>query len=193
MYAFSVCENAYHLTLTATGRALTRELENTGNTKIRPRKMTRSIIAILLLCLPFLEIAGFVVVGRQIGVLPTLLLVVASIVLGMIILRRQGFQALAKLRQRSLPRDLPVERFFDTALVLLAGLLLIVPGFVSDLIALTLLLPFVRRFVAGQLAARVVVVNFAAAGAPSEPRDPGPASPRTIDLDSDDYTRKDPP
>lgn len=150
--------------------------------------MTRSITAILLLLLPFLEIAGFVFVGRHIGIAYTLLLVVASVIIGMIVLRRQGFQALTRLRQRDLPRDMPAERFFGTALVLLAGLLLIVPGFITDVIGLFLLVPFFRRLVARRLASRVVVVNVDAA---AQPRDPPPAKPRTIDLDSDDYRRDD--
>lgn len=155
--------------------------------------MTRSIIAILLLLLPLLEIAGFVFVGRHIGIGYTLLLVVASMVVGMIVLRRQGFKALTRLRQRDLPRDMPAERFFGTALVLLAGLLLIVPGFFTDVIGLFLLVPFCRRLIAGHLASRVVVVNVDGAAQPRDPGpDPQPAKPRTIDLDSDDYRRDEP-
>lgn len=151
--------------------------------------MIRSITAILLLFLPLLEIAGFVFVGGRIGIAYTLLLVVCSVLVGMAILRRQGFQALTRLRQREMPRDMPAERFFDTALLLLAGLLLIVPGFVSDAVALLLLLPFVRRYLARRLASHVVVVNVDAS---MPPRDPGPSKPRTIDLDSDDYRRDGP-
>ncbi|SOC37227.1 UPF0716 protein FxsA [Rhizobium subbaraonis] len=151
--------------------------------------MTRIIIAILILLLPLIEIAGFVMVGRQIGLLATLLLVIASAVLGMAILRRQGFQALSKLRQPNLPRDLPAEKFFGTALVLLAGLLLLVPGFFTDLIAILLLVPFVRTVIARRLAARAVVVNF---NASVDPHGPRPQQPRTIDLDTDDYNRDEP-
>lgn len=151
--------------------------------------MTRITIAILILLLPLIEIAGFVIVGRQIGLLATLLLVIASAVLGMAILRRQGFQALSKLRQQNLPRDLPAEKFFDTALVLLAGLLLLVPGFFTDLIAILLLVPFVRSVIARRLAARAVVVNFDAS---VDPRGPHPQQPRTIDLDMNDYNRDEP-
>ena len=146
-------------------------------------------LPLFLLALPFLEIAGFVIVGRQIGLLATLLLVIASAVLGMAILRRQGFQALSKLRQQNLPRDLPAETFFDTALVLLAGLLLLVPGFFTDLIAILLLVPFVRSVIARRLAARAVVVNFDAS---VDPRGPHPQQPRTIDLDTNDYNRDEP-
>lgn len=151
--------------------------------------MTRIFIAILILLLPLIEIAGFVIVGRQIGLLATLLLVIASAVIGMAILRRQGFQALSKLRQQNLPRDLPAEKFFDTAMVLLAGLLLIVPGFFTDIIAILVLVPFVRTFIARRLAARAVVVNFEAS---ADPRGSRPQQPRTIDLDTDDYNRDEP-
>lgn len=152
--------------------------------------MARSLIALFLLSLPLLEIAGFIVVGRRIGLGPTLLLVVASAMIGLAILRRQGFQALTKLRQRRLPQDLPAERFFDTAIVLLAGLLLIVPGFVTDLIALLLLVPPIRQRVASRLASRFVVVDFTAA---ADPHATKPSPPRTIDLDDGDFTREDRP
>ncbi len=151
--------------------------------------MTRITVAILILLLPLIEIAGFVIVGRQIGLLGTLVLVIASAVLGMAILRRQGFQALSKLRQQNLPRDLPAEKFFHTALVLLAGLLLLVPGFFTDIIAILLLVPFVRSVIARRLAARAVVVNFDAS---VDPRGPHPQKPRTIDLDTNDYNRDEP-
>ncbi|HUH49709.1 MAG TPA: FxsA family protein [Mycoplana sp.] len=150
--------------------------------------MVRSLIALFLLSLPLLEIAGFIVVGRRIGLGPTLLLVVASAMIGLALLRRQGFQALTKLRQRRLPQDLPAERFFDTAMVLLAGLLLIVPGFVTDMIALVLLVPFIRQRLASRIASRFVVVDFAAT---VDPHPTGPAPPRTIDLDDGDFTRED--
>ncbi|MBD9374481.1 FxsA family protein [Rhizobium sp. ARZ01] len=150
--------------------------------------MARLLITLFVLSLPLLEIAGFIVIGRRIGLGPTLVLVVVSAVIGLTILRRQGLQTLTRLRQRSLPQDLPAERFFDTAMVLFAGLLLIVPGFVTDAIALILLLPFVRKVLANRLASRLVVVNFNAADDPQPAR---PAQPRTIDLDEGDFTRND--
>ena len=55
-------------------------------------------IPLFLLALPFLEIAGFVIVGSQIGVLYTLALVVASGILGAVLLRIQGFGIMARIR-----------------------------------------------------------------------------------------------
>lgn len=152
--------------------------------------MTRLIIALFVLTLPLLEIAGFIVVGRWIGVWPTLLLVMASVVVGLAILRRQGMQTVSRLRQRRLPQDMPAERFLSAAMVLLAGLLLIVPGFVSDVVALVLLTPFVRSILARHLASRLVVVNFETGVDPAAGR---PAAPRTIDLEKDDFSREDRP
>jgi UPF0716 protein FxsA len=151
--------------------------------------MTKLTVALYLLALPFLEIAAFIVVGRRIGLGPTLLLVLVSAVTGMAILRQKGLQAFTRLRQREMPLDMPAERLLDAAILLLAGLLLIVPGFVTDIVALFLLIPVVRTFLSAHLASRFVVVNF---GAPFEPRDSRPTQPRTIDLDSTDYNRDDP-
>ena len=74
-------------------------------------------------------------------------------------------------------------------MVLLAGLLLIVPGFVTDVIALVLLVPSIRRRLASRLASRFVVVDFAATSIHTPPI--RLLRPRTIDLDDGDFTRED--
>lgn len=151
--------------------------------------MTRLIVILLILSLPLLEITALVLVGRRIGVGPTLLMVIASAVLGMAILRQKGLQAFTRLRQRTLPLDMPAERMLEAAVVLSAGLLLIVPGFVTDVLALVLLLPFVRKALSSHLARKFVVMHF---GGPAEPYQERPAQPRTIDLDSSDFNRDEP-
>ena len=107
------------------------------------------LLAILLLV--FAEIAVFVVVGNAIGVLATLALTALAMLLGAALLRRLGLVAL-KRAEASLARgENPIGDVFDAACVALAGVLLILPGFLTDVLALMLLLGPLRRWVGALL------------------------------------------
>lgn len=98
------------------------------------------LIIIVLLGLPLAEIAAFVAVGGRIGVLATLTLVVLAFAAGLAVLRLQGLATALEV-QRAFARDeLPARALFDGACRVLAGLLLMLPGFVSDAVAIVLLL-----------------------------------------------------
>lgn len=102
------------------------------------------LLIIALLALPLAEIAGFVTVGSEIGVFATLALVLLAFLAGIAVLRLQGIATAIEV-QRAIARDeLPARALFDAACRVLAGLLLILPGFVSDALALLLLLGPVR-------------------------------------------------
>lgn len=98
----------------------------------------------LFLCIPLIEIALFVIVGGAIGAGPTILLVIASAVLGSFVIQNQGINSV-ETTQRAL-RDgyMPQISVFTPMCGVLAGLLLIIPGFFTDLLALALLVPVVR-------------------------------------------------
>jgi UPF0716 family protein affecting phage T7 exclusion len=105
-----------------------------------------------LLLLPILELAVLIQVGGHIGVGRTLLLLLAGGVAGSLVLRQVGAAAIRRLTAASGrgPTAVPVPPAAgrppaETALVIVAALLLIVPGFLSDVAALVLLLPPVRR------------------------------------------------
>jgi UPF0716 protein FxsA len=113
----------------------------------------RILLAVLLLGLPLAEIFVLILVGNAIGAVATLALVVLAGVLGVWILRRQGLASGRRFRAALEAGELPVAAAFDSACVFLAGILLIVPGFITDLVALVLLLPWVRALLRGGLAA----------------------------------------
>jgi UPF0716 protein FxsA len=144
---------------------------------------TRPIFRFILLpvlLLPFIEIAGFIIVGGWIGILPTLVLLVALGVAGSLLLRRQGLGLVARLRGEMDAGRAPATEVIEGGLLLLAGLFLLLPGFFTDLFALPLLLPFVRRRVAGALRKRIAVY---APGARAGRR------PGVVDLDPEDFSR----
>lgn len=108
-----------------------------------------------LIGLPLAEIAAFVAVGGRIGVLATLALVVLTFLAGLVVLRLQGLTMAVEVRQALARDELPGRALFDGACRVLAGLLLMLPGFVSDGIAVLLLLSPVRSLLFGWIARRI--------------------------------------
>ncbi|MDQ0457952.1 FxsA family protein [Rhizobium paknamense] len=156
--------------------------------------------AVFLLFLPLAEIAGFVLVGQWLGLLPTLALVIGSTVLGFSVLKHHGVSLAQKLKRNRAqsPEDTARAALDGTAQVF-GGLLLIFPGFITDLIGLMLLIPFVRSWLWDRLKPRIVTMRsgsgfrYGGEAGPQgrdhpsrSPDGPGPV----IDLDSSDYTRK---
>ena len=117
------------------------------------------LFLIAVLALPLLEIAGFVVVGRAIGVFATLGLVLLAGVLGVLVLRAKGMALPFQLRAAVERGELPGRSIADAMLVALAGGLLIIPGFVTDIVALLLLLPPVRGLIYTALSRKLKVVS----------------------------------
>ncbi len=101
-------------------------------------------ILLALIGVPLLEISVFIAAGERIGLWPILGLVVATAVLGTALLRSQGLAALNKARE-SLARDeFPIAQVFDGVCLLLAGALLLTPGFITDALGLLLFVPALR-------------------------------------------------
>ncbi|HLG90257.1 MAG TPA: FxsA family protein [Alphaproteobacteria bacterium] len=102
----------------------------------------------LFLLYPLAEIATFIVVGKAIGVAATLALVVVSSVVGMTLLREAGLMTALRLERG---REAPGKILAEGGTRMLAGLLLLIPGFLTDLAALAVLIPGVRKTIAGWL------------------------------------------
>lgn len=113
------------------------------------------------------EIASLILVGSWIGLWPALALVVLAVVLGTSVIRAQGAGAVADLRGQVGPLRHPAGLLADRMLVILAGLMLIVPGFLSDGVALLLLIAPLRRALVAMGARRV---QARTAGWPPGPR-----------------------
>jgi UPF0716 protein FxsA len=138
-----------------------------------------------ILALPLLEIAGFVLVGRQIGVLATIGLVLLSGMAGILLLRHQGFGVMNRVRAEMAAGRDPSGQLAHGVMILVAAFLLIVPGFVTDIIGLLLFIPPVRDLAWRLLKNRIMVVSTFRGGFGAA-RGRG----RTIDLDAEDFSRK---
>jgi UPF0716 protein FxsA len=132
------------------------------------------LIFLLLLGLPLVEIALFVVVGGAIGLWPTLALVVLSALAGVVLVRVNGLQTLLRTRSSLEAGEDPVPAMAHGALRVLAGLLMILPGFITDALGLMLLLPPVRSTVIARTGMRLVRAGrMRAASAGPAPRQAG--------------------
>lgn len=138
------------------------------------------IILFGFLLWPFAEIAAFIWVGGQIGILFTLALIVLTAFAGIAIVRWQGLGMVMDTRAMMARGEMPQKQFAEMMMIAIAGLLLIIPGFVSDIVGLTLLVPPVRSWLYSALSRNMVIVTD------YRPADPGPGR-RAIDLDSDSY------
>jgi UPF0716 protein FxsA len=108
----------------------------------------------LFLLFPIIELAVLIKVGSAIGVLPTLLLVIGSAVLGSVLLRVAGVATAWRARERLARGELPEQEMLEGLLIAVGGGLLLLPGFISDIFGLLCLLPFTRRLIVGKLRQR---------------------------------------
>ena len=100
---------------------------------------------LIFILLPLLEIAGFVVIGGEIGLGMSLLWVIAAAIGGFYTLITMGAQTMVKA-QKSVEADVyPMEEMFDGFCILIGSLLLIFPGFISDFLSLLFLIPMIRK------------------------------------------------
>ncbi len=114
----------------------------------------------LILAWPMLEIGLFVVVGGWIGLWATLAWVIVSGMLGIGLIRGLGMGALREVRGGG--GIAALQPMAQSALIMLSGILLILPGFFTDFLGLLLLIPWVRRGVIALLASRVQLRGFSA-------------------------------
>lgn len=117
-------------------------------------------IVAALLVVPIVEIAVFVEVGGAIGLWPTLAVVVATALAGGALLRFQGLATLARARAALARNEMPLREVIDGVFLLVAGVLLLTPGFVTDGAGFVLFVPGVRAGIRALLARRFVGLSM---------------------------------
>jgi len=147
-----------------------------------------SLFPLLFLGYLLLEIAGFILVGDAIGVLPTLGLILLSGFVGIVLMRVQGFGVLTSIRGEQAAGRVPGRQVLHGFMILLAGTLLLLPGFVTDVLGLLLFLPPVRNAAWNLIKSRITILNKATVFR----RQPA-ARGGVVDLDDRDFHRTDTP
>jgi UPF0716 protein FxsA len=115
---------------------------------------------VAFLAVPLIEIALFIEIGGAIGLGWTLVIVVATALLGTALVRNQGALALGQLRASFDRMQDPTEPLAHGAMILFSGALLLTPGFFTDTIGFLLLIPAVRSRVFRAVRARIEVRRF---------------------------------
>lgn len=103
------------------------------------------LILLLFIGIPIAEIALFIEIGEQIGLGWTLVSILATAVAGTWLVRQQGMQAMARAREALARNQMPVDEVIAGVCILVAGALLLTPGFLTDALGFVLLIPPLRK------------------------------------------------
>ena len=104
-------------------------------------------LVLIFIVVPIAEIFVIIKVGEAIGIVPTIILLLADAVLGSMLLRHQGRAAWVRFNRALAEGRLPHKEVFDGVLVVMGGALLLTPGFLTDILGLILLIPPTRALV----------------------------------------------
>jgi UPF0716 protein FxsA len=102
---------------------------------------------ILILGIPLIEIYLFIKVGSQIGALNTILLILTTAIVGIWYARYEGFNTLKSGMSQLVKNELPLYEIISGAAIAFAALLLILPGFATDIIGIFLIFPLTRKII----------------------------------------------
>lgn len=147
----------------------------------------------LFLLFPVAELALLIKVGSAIGVLGTLLLLVIGGLVGVLLLRLAGFATAWRVRERVARGELPEREVLQGVLMAVAGMLFLIPGLLSDAMALVLLFPPTRTLLFGVLQRRVEarVERQRAFYQDLHQRPPGEAPPQRPNVIEGEWERRD--
>ena len=144
------------------------------------------VLIALFIVVPLLELAVIIEVGREIGVGPTIAILIADSVLGSLLMRAQGRAAWRRFTQATRHGRPPAREVLDGALIIAGGALLLTPGFLTDALGLALLLPptraVVRRILARRLLTRMMA-GMTSAPPRARPHAGGPIPGRPADVE----------
>ena len=138
----------------------------------------RRLLFLIFMVVPIVEIGLFILIGNALGVVPTLLGVLLTAIAGAVLMRAQGAALLSEIASTLGRGALPGRALADAMMVGIAGVLMLTPGYFTDLLGLLLLLPPVRAVVYRELARRFTII-------PAAPTRSGGS--RTIDLDHESW------
>jgi len=113
------------------------------NWQIRLRQMNSLLFFII--GIPIIEIYLFIKIGAKIGAITTILLIISTAFIGVIYVRYEGFNTLKSGLSQLVKNQIPVYEIISGATLAFAALLLILPGFATDIIGILLIIPFTRK------------------------------------------------
>ena len=103
-------------------------------------------LLIIFIILPIIEISIFIQIGGFVGTFNTILIIFLTATVGVYFVRQQGFRTFQKIAVELQNQQIPVQGMFDGLVILIAGILLVTPGFLTDIIGFLGLIPHTRAF-----------------------------------------------
>ncbi len=128
------------------------------------------IVLFILIAIPLIEIAVMIKVGQWIGFWPALGIVIGTFMLGATIVGRSGFTSAIKVRDALARGEPPVGAMVDSSLLVVAGVLLMTPGFIADIVGFALLIPPLRTWLANAALRNAIVVGSVRGDPPTNER-----------------------
>jgi len=126
------------------------------------------VLFVLFIAIPIIEIAVLIQVGELFGLWPTIAIVIASAWLGAKYVRQQGIATMQAVQTKMAQGQMPSTEIVTGLLLLVAGVLLVTPGFVTDIFGLSLLIPSVRLAITA-LVQKKMIINQANVGTSFNP------------------------
>ncbi|MFC6635011.1 FxsA family protein [Microbulbifer taiwanensis] len=145
-------------------------------------------LLLIFILVPILEMWLLITVGSEIGVLPTIGLVMLTAVIGLALLRRQGLSTVMRAQQKMQAGELPAREMAEGIFLAVGGALLLTPGFFTDALGFACLIPGLRQLLLGRILRHVTVVR----GPGFTPHESSPHQRRgDRDVIEGDYSRDD--
>tara|TARA_R110000787_G_scaffold151013_4_gene264927 strand:+ start:1625 stop:2134 length:510 start_codon:yes stop_codon:yes gene_type:complete len=113
------------------------------------------LLFVLFIIIPIIEIFVLMQVGAVLGIWPTIALVIFTAWLGAKYVRQQGLATLNSVQSKMAQGQVPSDEIVTGVMLLVAGVLLVTPGFVTDFLGLSLLIPAVRQSIVGSVKAHM--------------------------------------
>ena len=117
-------------------------------------------LLLIFIAMPIIEMWLLITVGREIGALPTIGLVILTAAVGFSLLRQQGFATLFRARQKMDTGELPAIEMVEAIILAICGALLVTPGFVTDVVGFAGLIPGFRRLIVTGMVSKMDVVDY---------------------------------
>jgi len=111
-------------------------------------------LLLLIICIPVVEIYLFIKVGSQIGAFNTISLIFITAFFGILYARYEGFNTLKSGMSQVVKNELPIYEIISGAALAFAALLLILPGFATDLLGLLIIFPPTRKLILKRISAK---------------------------------------
>ena len=106
--------------------------------------------------IPLVEIYLLIKLGQNFGAITSILLVIFTGILGAYLARMEGLRTLFRIQETMREGRMPGEELLDALLIAIAGLVLITPGFITDVVGFLLLFPFTRMLAKNWLKERMI-------------------------------------